>query len=120
MPANGGGNRSRSYLCFHFAKLTPIFLLSLVFITSGCFSASAESDLRPYYDESCHLMEVGHDSLCRFDGKIQGLTRAHVFNLADALYDEILDNIGEEYQFYSSLHISIDEEWADTIQFNFF
>lgn len=116
----GGGKCLRYFCCFHFARLTPVFLLSLIVLTSGCFSAPADDDLRPYYEESCHLMEVGHDSLCRFDGKIQTLTRANVISQSDLLYDEILDNIEEAYKYYhQGLHILVDTLWSDTLHHDF-
>lgn len=116
----GGGKNLHLASCFHFARLTPVFLLSLIVLTSGCFSATADDDLRPYYEESCHLMEVGHDSLCRFDDKIQSLTRANAISQSDLLYDEILDNIEEAYKYYhQGLHILVDTTWADTLHYNF-
>lgn len=115
-----GGYRALSpFFCLHFANLGSLPLLFLFLLICGCTTAAAEGDLRPYYLESCHLMEVGHDSLCRFDGKIQTLTRANAISQSDLLFDDILDNIEEAYRHYSTLNIRIDTMWKDTIKYNF-
>lgn len=89
-----GGHRALSPLfCFRFVNLNTLPLFFLFLLISGCLPAPADTDLRPYYSESCHLKEVGLDSLRRFDDKIQTLTRTGAMGPSDGLYDEILDNV---------------------------